>query len=62
MLSEIDWMSLNVSLAKQLGISLAHFNQIEASVLAAYSFDIGISAEQFKEHFAKIDESCLSTY
>ena len=62
MLAEIDWMSLNVQLAELLGISLVQFNLIEASIFAAFQFDVGIPESQFKQRFAEMDESCAAQY
>ena len=62
MLAEIDWMSLNVQLADLLAISLSQFNLIEASLLAAFHYDVGINETQFKQRFAEIDESCANKY
>ena len=58
MVSEIDWMSINVQLSRLLGISLSHFNQIETAIFAAYNFDVGISGEHFKARFAQLDQVC----
>ena len=47
MLAEIDWMSINRPLADFLGISLSHFNQLEATLFATLNFNIGVSGEDF---------------
>ena len=43
MVSEVDIISLNVDLARLLGIKLAHFNEIENALFSALDFDIGVS-------------------
>jgi len=43
MVSEVYIISLNVDLARLLGIKLAHFNEIENALFSALDFDIGVS-------------------
>jgi hypothetical protein len=43
MVSEVDMISLNVHLARLLGIELTHFNEIENALFSALDFDIGVS-------------------
>ena len=62
MISEIDWMSINVQLANILGISLKHFNQLEADIFAAFKFDVGLSEERFKAGVARLNQICATQY
>ena len=45
MLSELDCVSMNKKLAEILGITLEHFNEIEAEMLMAFAFDMGVTEE-----------------
>ena len=45
MLSELDCVSMNKKLAEILGITLEHFNEIEAEMLMAFAFDLGVTEE-----------------
>ena len=58
MVSEVDIISLNVDLARLLGIKLAHFNEIENALFSALDFDIGVSEQKFKAKFDLIDKLC----
>jgi len=58
MVAEIDLMSVNVNLSRLLNIELRHFNDIEAALIAALQFDIGVSEDKFKAKFDSIDKLC----
>ena len=47
MVAEIDLMSINAATARVLGLSLAHFNELESAVFVALSCDVGVPADKF---------------
>ena len=54
-LAEIDWMSINRPLADFIGISLSHFNQLEAVLFATLNFNIGVSGADFNLRLQKMN-------
>ena len=62
MLCEIDWCSINVQLARLLGISLMHFNQLESAIFAALKYDVGISEERFKARLTQMEKVCADQH